>query len=106
MDKGSFVQGRGEHRAILGTLDQIGLSYSGKEAGVSVRDIMGTAGSGHQSTFETFYHKQAMSDYSEAVLGGKEGIALNNTLYAALSRSGIEDSTVIFRSYVKSEFHN
>jgi hypothetical protein len=73
MDKGSVVQGQGEHRAILGTLDQIGLSYSGKEARVSVRDIMGTAGSSRQSTFETFYHKPAISDYPEAVLGGKDG---------------------------------
>ena len=51
-----------------------------KTQGVSIKDIMGMAGWSRQSTFETYYHKPASSDYSEAVLCGKKGIALNNTL--------------------------
>ena len=53
-----------------------------RKQGVSIKDIMLTAGWTRQSTFETFYHKPEVCDFTEAILGGKKGtcIALNNTL--------------------------
>ena len=79
--------------------------------GVTLKDIMETAGWRRTSTFETFYHKPLTSDFSEAVLGGKKGITNTfifkqyTVIYAALSRCRIRDFTRIFRSDVKSEFY-
>ena len=81
------------------------------ERGVSIKQIMDAAGWSRLSTFETFYHKPPMTDFSEAVLSGKKGtfkceyFEQYTVIYAALSRHGIGDFTRIFRSDVKSEFH-
>ena len=52
---------------------------AGQERGVSLKKIIDTAGWSRRSTFEAFYNA---IDFTEAVLGEKEGMthSLNNTL--------------------------
>ena len=47
---------------------------------MSIKDIMEAAGWTCQLTFETYYNTLLPSEFTLAVLGGKEGESLNNTL--------------------------
>ena len=79
--------------------------------GVTIKDIMESAGWSRTSTFEMFYYKPFTSNFTEAFLGGKKGITNTfifkqyTVIYAALSQRRIRDFTRIFRSDVKSEFY-
>jgi len=74
-------------------------SSAAKVQGVSVAEILATAGWSRKSTFERFYYKPSEgSNFSKAVLSCTQGKSLNHTLviYEALPRRGINDLTRIY----------
>ena len=47
---------------------QAASASAARAKGVSISDILATAGWSRSSTFERFYHKQIASDFSQAIL--------------------------------------